>query len=164
MCGFVGFIDHDGLKDPEYILNNMTSEIIHRGPNDSGVWKDEQRRVFMAFRRLSILDLSSAGHQPMSSKSNRYVICFNGEIYNHQEIRQRINNDYGQQSWKGHSDTETLLVAIENFGIHKTLKMISGMFAFVLYDRKNKSLYFSRDRFGEKPLYYGWVNNSFVFG
>ena len=164
MCGFVGFIDHDGLKDPEYILNNMSSEIIHRGPNDSGVWKDEQRRVFMAFRRLSILDLSSAGHQPMSSKSNRYVICFNGEIYNHQEIRQRINNDYGQQSWKGHSDTETLLAAIENFGIHKTLKMISGMFAFVLYDRKNKSLHFSRDRFGEKPLYYGWVNNSFVFG
>ncbi|SNR76142.1 asparagine synthase (glutamine-hydrolyzing) [Lutibacter flavus] len=162
MCGITGFISTEKI-DFKYTLKNMINELIHRGPDDQGFWIDEEEKVGLGHTRLSILDLSQAGHQPMISKSERYVIVFNGEIYNHLSIRSEIDT-LEKVNWKGHSDTETLLSAIEIWGIEQTLNKCVGMFAFALWDKIDKSLLLARDRMGEKPLYYGWVNNNFVFG
>lgn len=162
MCGFIGFIDQDNLSDPDNVIKLMADQIIHRGPDDEGYWSDKSHNIFLAFRRLSILDLSVAGHQPMISKSGRYILCFNGEIYNHLEIRKFLKHDLS--FWRGHSDSETFLELVETVGITKALEQSVGMFSLCCLDRKTKSLHLSRDRFGEKPLYYGWVNKSFVFG
>ncbi len=162
MCGFVGFINHDHIKDPEKVADYMSKAIIHRGPDDHGIWSDNN--IFLSFRRLSIQDLSHNGHQPMESRCKRYIICFNGEIYNHLSVRedlQRVNNAI---KWNGNSDTETLLYAISQYGFKEALRKCIGMFAIALFDRKNNEILLARDRFGEKPLFYGKSNKSFLFG
>ena len=139
--------------------------LVHRGPDDSGVWVECRYGVVLAHRRLSILDLSSAGHQPMFSPSQRYVIILNGEIYNHDCLRRRVEEKSERQvNWRGTSDTEVLLSAIDRFGVDETLNQVVGMFAFVLWDRRDKALYLARDRIGEKPLYYGWQGRDLLFG
>jgi asparagine synthase (glutamine-hydrolysing) len=161
MCGLAGFLTLEHFSEnPETILAAMADAISHRGPNDSGIWYSEAESIYFAHQRLSIQDVTSAGHQPMISKSSRYVIVFNGEIYNHLELRDSLS----VTSWTGHSDTETLLVCFEEWGIEKTLTEISGMFAIALWDRATKKLLLARDRFGEKPIYYGKTSSSFFFG
>jgi asparagine synthase (glutamine-hydrolysing) len=164
MCGFAGFISSEYSYNSERILHQMSKTIIPRGPDDYGIWFDQDSKVGLAFRRLAILDLSSAGHQPMTSQSGRYVVAFNGEIYNHLELKHEINLQFGPQSWEGRSDTEILLFLIEKYGLHDTLKKCVGMFAIALWDRESNFLQIARDRFGEKPLYYGWSGSNFLFG
>ncbi len=146
----------------------MADTLLHRGPDDAGVWVDEAAGITLAHRRLAILDLSPAGHQPMVSSSGRYVIAFNGEIYNHLELRAELEKvgagGMAPIAWRGHSDTETLLAAFEAWGIEATLEKAVGMFAMALWDRKTRTLTLARDRMGEKPLYYGWVRGVLVFG
>lgn len=155
MCGFVGIMTRNkSLLDYNFI-NNMTNSIDHRGPDDSGFWSNKTAGISLGHRRLAILDLTSAGHQPMHSPSKRYVLVFNGEIYNHGEIRSQL----GRHSWIGTSDTETLLTAIERWGIRKTIELCVGMFAFAIWDNSEEELILGRDRMGEKPIYYGWQNN-----
>jgi asparagine synthase (glutamine-hydrolysing) len=172
MCGFAGFLTNNTnlLPIAELIANKMAKTIEHRGPNDSGVWIDNNSGVVLAHRRLSIVDLSPAGHQPMTSKSGRFILVFNGEIYNHLELRGELDaiSSLGtaikDKDWKGYSDTETLLAGFEKWGIEVTLQKAVGMFAFSLWDKSEKLLTIARDRFGEKPLYYGFQKNSFLFG
>lgn len=174
MCGLVGFWQARNFAEDAARVTalKMAERIAHRGPDDSGVWVDEQAGVALGHRRLSIVDLSPAGHQPMVSASGRYVIAFNGEIYNHLELRSEIEGSRlkteipggEQQSWRGRSDTETLLAGFEAWGIEATLKKSVGMFAIALWDRKERVLTLARDRMGEKPLYYGFQNDTFVFG
>ena len=159
MCGIAGLWSlSDGLGTE---LQNqalfMSSAISRRGPDDSGVWCDHQFGLALAHRRLSIIDISSAGHQPMQSASGRFVIAFNGEIYNHLLLRQELDRK-GQleRPWLGHSDTETLLAAIEAWGLENALSRCVGMFALSVWDRREHCLYLARDRFGEKPLYWGY--------
>ncbi|XGA80992.1 asparagine synthase (glutamine-hydrolyzing) [Halomonas sp. CH40] len=156
MCGITGFWGHSAPQ--ENIARHMASQIIHRGPDDVGTWCEEQVGLNLAHRRLSILDLSPAGHQPMHSACGRYVMAFNGEIYNHLDIRRELQEVEGEQvQWRGHSDTETLLQAVAHWGIEETLKRCVGMLAIALWDRKTHTLTLARDRFGEKPLYYGFA-------
>lgn len=164
MCGFVGFISKEYSNNYESILKIMTDKIIHRGPDDFGVWSDPKSSLHLGFRRLAILDLSEAGHQPMKSFSGRYVILFNGEIYNSFDLRASLEKEFNSVSWRGRSDTEVLLMLIEKYGLKKALKKCVGMFALTLWDRQEKVLNFARDRFGEKPLYYGWSGDNFLFG
>jgi asparagine synthase (glutamine-hydrolysing) len=163
MCGIAGFIDTSYLTPPSEwnsLLTKMGAAIIHRGPDDSGVWMDKDAGIGLSHRRLSILDISPAGHQPMISHSGRFVIIFNGEIYNHLEMRKELSGI----SWRGHSDTETLLAGIDAWGLEETLKRSVGMFALAVWDREERVLRLSRDRMGEKPLYYGWQGDVFLFG
>ena len=164
MCGIAGFCSAVGFEGRAATRHAvvMANAITHRGPDDSGVWVDPEAGVALAHRRLSILDLSSAGHQPMISVSGRYVIVFNGEIYNHNDIRNELEENHYQ--WKGTSDTESLLAGIETWGLEATLKKCVGMFALVIWDRKARELLLARDRMGEKPLYYGNNNGIFFFG
>lgn len=157
MCGFAGVYGRPPSADN---LRRMGLAIAYRGPDDSGVWIDPEAALGLVHRRLSIIDLSPAGHQPMASACERYIIAFNGEMYNHSELRQSL----GHPSWRGHSDTETLLAAIATWGLEAALKQCVGMFAFALWDRKTKCLTLARDRLGEKPLYYGWQGDVFLFG
>ena len=162
MCGIAGFL-HAGL-DPDQSasrLGAMLKPIYHRGPDDGGIWFDEYFGVALGHRRLSILDLSAAGHQPMASACGRYLIVFNGEIYNHLDLRRALG---AETIWRGHSDTETLLSCFTAWGVEQTLQSSVGMFAFALWDKQEKSLILARDRIGEKPLYYGWQNGVFLFG
>jgi asparagine synthase (glutamine-hydrolysing) len=219
MCGFLGFLGgvagmdgDEALRQgsEQALLCRMSDTLIHRGPDDGGYWSDSEQRIGLGHRRLSIVDLSSAGHQPMVSASGRYVISFNGEIYNHLDLRKELDgvdcraslamtdtgagvttgwiaasampprNDEvvvssrGQHgrgdpvTWRGHSDTETLLAGIEAWGLEATLKKSIGMFAIALWDRQTRTLTLARDRMGEKPLYYGWQGGGnervFLFG
>ena len=175
MCGVAGFLTTipSMSSNAGAIVTDMVDTIRHRGPNDSGVWVDIDAGIALAHRRLSIVDLSQAGHQPMTSASGRYVIAFNGEIYNHLEIRHELDKLRYDSSlamtgkdvfWRGHSDTETLLAGFEAWGIETTLKKTVGMFAIALWDREEKVLTLARDRMGEKPLYYGFQNKIFLFG
>ena len=161
MCGITGFwqLNNTSSSLLKKIATKMAAKIVHRGPDDSGVWVDPSIGLALAHRRLSILDLSKAGHQPMISSTGRYVIVFNGEIYNHLEIRKELVDIL----WNGHSDTETLLAGFEAWGIEETLKKTVGMFAIALWDQKKKILTIARDRMGEKPLYYGCQNDTFMF-
>lgn len=166
MCGFVGFVDTQsklGKENWHEVLANMSNAIKHRGPDDCGAWIDDIANVGLAHQRLSIQDLSAAGHQPMHSSTERYVLVFNGEIYNHIALRRELNNEFNV-NWAGHSDTETLLAAIEVWGLKKTLRKSVGMFALALFDTKTGELSLARDRVGEKPLYYGLVNGILFFG
>ena len=163
MCGIVGIWSSKSHIDYE-ILNDMSDLIYSRGPDGFGKWMDEYQQIAFAHRRLAILDLSDAGHQPMTSKCGNFVIAFNGEIYNHLELRDEISDNYSEIIWNGHSDTETLLECISNWGFELTLSKLNGMFAFSLWDKRNEELYLVRDRLGEKPIYYGILNETFFFG
>ncbi len=164
MCGIAGFIIKSDIISFEKwpaVLKQMGNAIRFRGPDDSGVWADEAAGVGLSHRRLSILDLSKAGHQPMMSLNRRYVMVFNGEIYNHLDLRKELDS---QINWRGHSDTETLLEACAAWGVEKALRSTVGMFALALWDCSNHILTLARDRIGEKPLYYGWSGKDFLFG
>lgn len=164
MCGLSGGWSRLRFSDLRDALPHMTQAIAHRGPDDQGHWYDADAGIALGHRRLSIVDLSEAGHQPMESASGRWVIAFNGEIYNHLDLRKELQARLPSISWRGHSDTETLLAAIETWGVSAALKRSSGMFAFALWDRDARALWFARDRFGEKPLYYGWNRGVLLFG
>lgn len=166
MCGIAGFLasgSRSGVAEPDAVLRSMTDALRHRGPDDSGAWRDLEQGVWLGHRRLSILDLSDAGHQPMISPCGRYVLVFNGEIYNHLEIRRELAAGH-DAAWRGHADTETLLAAFSRYGIDTALSRAVGMFAFAVWDREARSLILVRDRLGEKPLYYGWQGETFLFG
>lgn len=164
MCGIVGFWSTAPIGEPTSVIaTRMTDAIAYRGPDDAGVWTDEAHGVALGHRRLAIIDTSPAGHQPMVSGCGRYVLTFNGEIYNHSELRDSLQRDGAAQHWRGHSDTETLLAAIGAWGLDDALKQAVGMFAIALWDRQTKTLRLARDRLGEKPVYYAWIKGSFVF-
>jgi asparagine synthase (glutamine-hydrolysing) len=165
MCGLVGFFAPRGfLPSGDAIVARMAACLAHRGPDAQGIWIDAAAGIALGHRRLSILELSEAGAQPMTSHSGRHVIVYNGEIYNHLELRSTLTAANAAPVWKGHSDTETLLAAIGHFGVEETLRRARGMFAFALWDRDRRSLTLARDRLGEKPLYYGWQGASLLFG
>ncbi|MDX8410930.1 MAG: asparagine synthase (glutamine-hydrolyzing) [Mariprofundaceae bacterium] len=161
MCGIAGFIGRALPRDAKSILWRMAEKLHHRGPDSHGIWLDAVCGVGLAHRRLSIIDLSREGHQPMASASGRYHIVFNGEIYNFHLLRRELE-DAGQR-FHGHSDTEVMLAAFDAWGLDEALKRFTGMFAFALWDSEARTLHLARDRLGEKPLYYGWVDQKFVF-
>ena len=162
MCGIAGLLSS---KLDRRTMEVMAGCLRHRGPDDQGLWSDPEAGIGLVHRRLSIIDLSPAGHQPMESSDGRYILVYNGEIYNHAALRAEVEAADGvpEAGWRGHSDTETLLAAIVQWGLEATLSRCVGMFALGLWDRKARRLQLARDRFGEKPLYYGWVGGDFVF-
>jgi asparagine synthase (glutamine-hydrolysing) len=168
MCGFAGILSSkvDLINKPS--LESMGNAIAHRGPDDHGCWISECGQVGLSHRRLSIIDLSVTGHQPMASSSERYIIAYNGEIYNHIALRDLLMSRDASISWRGHSDTETLLAGFDHLGVEETLRLAVGMFAMAVWDQKTRTLMLSRDRIGEKPLYYGWQQKegkrAFLFG
>jgi asparagine synthase (glutamine-hydrolysing) len=161
MCGIAGYWTPGGFASVEAgrVLTAMTERIRTRGPDDEGSWLDPAHGIALGHRRLSVVDLSEAGHQPMLSADGRYVMVFNGEIYNHHEMRSQLA---GEQ-WRGHSDTETLLAAISAWGLQACLEKAVGMFALAVWDRAQRTLSFARDRMGEKPLYFGWQSGTCYF-
>ncbi len=161
MCGIAGFCNFAGDKVEN--LEKMKMKILHRGPDGGGSFFSKDGRVALGHRRLSILDLSEKGSQPMVSHSGRFAIAYNGEIYNHKEIAEKLLAEKRVDGFRGTSDTEVLLEAFETYGVEEAIGMCRGMFAIALYDQKEKVIYLLRDRVGEKPLYYGIVNGSFVF-
>lgn len=165
MCGIAGFLAPRRVPTAEVArawLGKMTATLRHRGPDDSGAWVDERSGLGLGHRRLSIIDLSPLGHQPMVSGSGRLVLVFNGEIYNFPELRCEL--EALGRTFRGHSDTEVLLEGIECWGLAPALKRCVGMFAFAVWDRQRRTLSLARDRLGEKPLYYGWAGDALVFG
>lgn len=166
MCGIAGLWIPAGA--PRERLERqalaMTTRLLHRGPDDGGVWSDEASGIALAQRRLAIIDLSPAGHQPMHSACGRYAAVFNGEIYNHLDLRARLAAEGQAPMWRGHSDTETLVACIAAWGLEPALQACIGMFALALWDRRERSLALARDRLGEKPLYYGWQGDALLFG
>jgi asparagine synthase (glutamine-hydrolysing) len=165
MCGLAGFIDRSGAMTADALRATairMNDAIRHRGPDASGAWVDAEAGVALGHRRLSIVDLSVEGRQPMHSASGRYVILFNGEIYNFQKLRMELGA-LGSV-FRGHSDTEVMLAAFEQWGIRSSVERFNGMFAFALWDRETRVLHLCRDRIGKKPMYYGWLGHTFVFG
>lgn len=161
MCGITGFWQaRSSAEHPLETLKQMTDALQHRGPDDAGYFYDPQIRIGLGFRRLSIIDLSSAGHQPMKSASGRFTIIFNGEVYNCEAIRAELGPGY---SWRGHSDTEVMLEAIERWGLESAVRRFVGMFAFALWDAIESKLFLVRDRLGIKPVYYGFAGGDFVF-
>jgi asparagine synthase (glutamine-hydrolyzing) len=165
MCGLAGYIElgRNHTAD-EAAVRLMTSALRHRGPDDEGYWVDAGESIALGHRRLSIVDLSPHGHQPMISECGQFVITFNGEIYNYLEIRKELEKVAGNVAWRGHSDTEVMLAAIRQWGPNAAIKKFVGMFAFALWDRHKKVLHLARDRLGEKPLYYGWMSDFLLFG
>jgi asparagine synthase (glutamine-hydrolysing) len=170
MCGLTGFLGGVPLVQNAMVdrLRQMAERIRHRGPDGSGEWADPEQRIGLAHRRLSIVDLSAAGAQPMRAASGRFVLVFNGEIYNHLELRAALDGHGLALPWRGHSDTESLLAGFDAWGIEATLKRTVGMFALAVWDRERRELTLARDRLGEKPLYYGWQGTgegrTFLFG
>jgi asparagine synthase (glutamine-hydrolysing) len=169
MCGLVGYwlsnpASRLNIEARAVVLDGMLSRIQHRGPNDAGFWVDNGVGLAIAHRRLSILDLTPAGHQPMASPCGRYILSYNGEIYNHGDLRNELDREGGGFYWRGYSDTETLLAGLRHWGIEKCLEKLNGMFAFAFWDSLEKQLVLARDRMGEKPLYYGRSGDTFLFG
>ena len=165
MCGVTGCVAPIGKVSEETLAfwtRNATAALEHRGPDDSGIWIDGQLGVGLGHRRLSIIDVSTFGHQPMISKDGRFVITYNGEVYNFPELRRDLQS--ANISFDGRSDTEVLLAGIVHWGLIDTLLRVNGMFALALWDRSQQRLHLARDRFGQKPLYYGWAGNVFAFG
>lgn len=165
MCGITGFwdtsrqISNDKLS---VVVEQMSNSLIYRGPDDKGSWVDTEAGIALGHRRLAIVDLSPQGHQPMISADARYAIVFNGEIYNFLDLRKQLES-LGY-CFRGHSDTEVMLASFSQWGVVEATKRFNGMFAFALWDRLKRVLHLGRDRLGEKPLYYGWVNRTFLFG
>lgn len=170
MCGLAGFLQNFAINDCESIIAAMTDSLVHRGPDGRGIWINQEDGIALGHRRLAILDLSAAGEQPMHSRDGRYVIVYNGEVYNFPELKnelaaiQQRETLAAKHHFLGHSDTEVILAMISEFGLEYTLTRLSGMFAFALWDKQEKILHLARDRIGEKPLYYGLVNGALVFG
>lgn len=165
MCGLAGFFQPGGLAPQAQIhARGMADRLVSRGPDDAGVWTDEAAGIALAHRRLAVVDLTPAGHQPMVSAAGRYVIAFNGEIYNHLLLRDELAAAHRAPAWRGHSDTETLLSGFDAWGIEATVRRTVGMFAFAVWDRQAHTLTLGRDRLGEKPLYYGWQGGTLLFG
>jgi asparagine synthase (glutamine-hydrolysing) len=170
MCGIVGFLGGDFTNEKlnSSVLADMSDQIKKRGPDSAGVWLDSQKQIALGHRRLAIVDLSPAGHQPMISPSSRYVMTYNGEIYNSSEIKAELIKNQVAPTWRGHSDTEILLAGFEAWGIKDTISRVTGMFAIAIWDKDLEQLTLVRDRVGEKPLYYGWhgsgINRVFLFG
>ncbi|MEX2162773.1 MAG: asparagine synthase (glutamine-hydrolyzing) [Sulfuricaulis sp.] len=167
MCGFAGFVatgSATGAENLGAVASRMVGMMVHRGPDDAGVWQDADAGIALGHRRLAIVDLSVHGHQPMVSACGRYVIAYNGEIYNFPNLRQELETNGGAVAWRGHSDTEVMLAAITQWGLVAAVKRFVGMFAFALWDREERILHLVRDRMGEKPLYYGWMSKTFLFG
>lgn len=165
MCGISGFLEpsrRSGNRELQRTVLKMVNTLHHRGPDDSGAWADAETGIALGHRRLSIVDLSPEGHQPMRSVCGRFVISFNGEVYNFEELRHELE-DLGY-AFRGHSDTEIMLSSISHWGVVPSLRRFNGMFAFALWDRQERELHLVRDRLGEKPLYYGWIGNAWVFG
>ncbi len=162
MCGIVGVIDKKYCN--KTILQRMVNSIKHRGPDHNGIWLDKSCGIGLGHARLSILDLSIKGSQPMLSKSSRFALVFNGEIYNHVALRKVLKQKNPSLEWDSTSDTETLLAGFDEWGIKKTLEKCTGMFAIAVWDKQRKCLSLSRDRYGEKPLYYGYQGSTFFFG
>jgi len=165
MCGIAGLMNRtnraeDGLL--EATVRRMVETLHHRGPDDTGIWSDARAGVALGHKRLSIIDLSEQGHQPMSSACSRYSIVFNGEVYNHAQLRRELKAD--GRCFRGHSDTEALLRAVAEWGIQRAVERSIGMFAFAVWDAQEQRLTLVRDRLGIKPLYYGWMGNTFLFG
>jgi len=161
MCGIAGFCN--SAANWKEKIEKMNQRMYHRGPDAGGIWASDDKSVVFGHRRLSIIDLSENGAQPMHSASGRYVCVFNGEIYNYRTIRDKLLVEKKVAAFRGGSDTEVLLAAFEAYGIRETLALCKGMFAIALFDRETKKITLMRDRVGEKPLYYGFVNGSFVF-
>lgn len=169
MCGFTGFFGGQWPVDgAQALLKAMSDPIANRGPDSEGYWLDADAGIALGHRRLAILELSPAGAQPMASAGGRYVIAFNGEIYNHMDLRVELGKGGHRPAWRGHSDTETLLAGFEAWGIQGTVERAVGMFAFGVWDKQARALTLARDRLGEKPLYYGWQGSGrsavFLFG
>jgi asparagine synthase (glutamine-hydrolysing) len=164
MCGITGLLETPSghTYDKETVLQQMTASLAHRGPDAQGIWAEGA--VALGHRRLSILDLSEAGTQPMHSACGRYAIAFNGEIYNHLDLRAELEELGTDPNWRGHSDTETLLAGCVLLGLEETLRRAKGMFSLALWDRREKCLSLARDRMGEKPLYWGWAGQTLIFG
>ncbi len=165
MCGIIGIFHrgcHAWQQDLKVAAQNMVASLIHRGPDAGGIWSDAEAGIALGHRRLAIIDLSPTGQQPMLSQNGRWVIVFNGEIYNFIEIRSRLARE--GVSFRGRSDTEVLLEAVATWGVYKTLSATNGMFAFALWDRQTRTLTLARDRLGEKPLYYATCNGNVLFG
>jgi asparagine synthase (glutamine-hydrolysing) len=165
MCGITGVLH----RKPNYteaellaVVADMTTTLTHRGPDASGCWANPEQGIALGHRRLSIQDLTSAGAQPMASASGRYMLCYNGEIYNYPKLSRELANSGFH--FRGHSDTEVILASVEHWGISAALEKFQGMFAFALWDRQDNSLVLARDRAGKKPLYYGWCADTFLFG
>ena len=158
MCGITGFMDLSArrINSEELIptVTRMADAIRHRGPDDQGVWADAEAGLALGFRRLSILDLSPAGHQPMHSADERYIMAYNGEVYNFAELREKLES-LGH-TFRGTSDSEVMLAAFVQWGLEAAVRRFNGMFAIALWDRQQKVLHLVRDRLGVKPLYYGW--------
>ncbi len=162
MCGIVGFQMFKKTNNHRKKLDCLVNSLIHRGPDSRGVWIDKQNKIFLGHTRLSIIDLSQKGNQPMQSHDRRYVIVFNGEIYNYQILKKELTLKYDAK-FRTETDTEVLLESISLVGLKKTLERLEGMFAFALWDKKNNSFHLVRDRFGEKPLFYFLDNDYFIF-
>ncbi len=167
MCGLTGFWETSGRRTEADLcrtVQGMAGTLHHRGPDDGGEWADARAGVALGFRRLAIVDLSPAGHQPMTSASERYVIAFNGEVYNFAALRRELAAQNAAPAFRGGSDTEVMLAAIEAWGLEAAVKRFVGMFAFALWDRQERALHLVRDRLGIKPLYYGWAGDTLLFG
>lgn len=164
MCGLTGFLSVAAMPRDrlEAVAKAMADQLVHRGPDDGGVWADIDCGLALAHRRLSIIDLSECGHQPMLSSDGRYVVAYNGELYNFRTLREELEG-IGER-FRGHSDTEVLVAAVSRWGVKAALERFNGMFAVALWDRTERVLHLARDRLGEKPLYYGWMGNTFLFG
>lgn len=164
MCGIAGFCNfHGSVKMQEENLEKMKQRMLHRGPDAGGSYISEDGKVALGHRRLSIVDLSEAGLQPMKSHSGRYVMVYNGEIYNYKKLSQKLLNEKKVERFRGTSDSEVILEAFEAYGVEEAIAQCKGMFAIALYDTKEQKLYLLRDRIGEKPLYYGFMGDTFVF-
>lgn len=165
MCGIIGFWNlsqHLSKDELKAIAQKMSDTLLHRGPDDAGNWVDPEIGIALGHRRLAIVDLSPQGHQPMVSADGRYVIVFNGEVYNFLELRRQLESQ--GHKFRGHSDTEVMLASFSQWGLDEAIKRFNGMFAFALWDVRERVLHLGRDRLGEKPLYYGWIGQTFLFG
>ena len=164
MCGIAGYWSTSTAWDDNRVLASMGEALVHRGPDSLGKWSDNNCGVHLTFRRLAIIDTSQAGNQPIKSHCGQFILVFNGEIYNHQELRGRIEKAIPDINWRGSSDSETLVNAISVWGAKKAIMLANGMFAIAVWNRAERTLVLARDRFGEKPLYYGYNGNSLIFG